>query len=290
MDAFLKTPNNIRICVPAALSLRLILNQSIFEEGVNNIAKDEHLPRVYMYFGAGFTDVLQRAPVTAFSYDHPRPALTVDVVIFTLQEQALKVLLIQRSEAPFQGHWALPGGFVSMEESLEMAAARKLNEETGVTAAYLEQLYTYGDPSRDPRGRVVSVAYFALIPADQQVLQPPGSDALAVVWFVYDQMPPLAFDHDDIVRYAVRRLRYKLEYTAVGFELLPDEFTLSELQQTYEIILGEEIDKRNFRRRILSANVIEPTPYKKSGDGRPAQLYRYRPDAVAEVKARRLFP
>lgn len=226
----------------------------------------------------------------AYSYEHPRPALTVDVVIFTVQDQALKVLLIQRRDDPFRHRWALPGGFVALEESLEMAAARKLNEETGVTAAYLEQLYTYGEPGRDPRGRVVSVAYFALISSDTQIHHPSGNDALPVNWFIYNQMPSLAFDHDQIVHYAVRRLRYKLEYTAVGFELLPEEFTLTELQQTYEIILGEEIDKRNFRRRILSANVIEPTPYKRTGEGRPAQLFRYRPDAVAEVKARRLFP
>ncbi|MDD2695579.1 MAG: NUDIX domain-containing protein [Anaerolineales bacterium] len=221
---------------------------------------------------------------------HPRPALTVDVVIFTLKSSRLQVLLIQRARQPFAGDWALPGGFVSMEEPLEEAAMRELLEETGIREAYLEQLYTYGDPDRDPRGRVVSVAYYALIPSDAQVRSQGGSDASQARWFPIDELPKLAFDHNDIIAYGLRRLRYKLEYSAVGFQLLPEDFTLGELQRTYEIILGEKLDKRNFRRRILQAGIIEPTHRFKSGEGRPARLYRYRPDAVAEVKARRLFP
>lgn len=226
----------------------------------------------------------------AYTYDHPRPALTVDIVIFTLRENHLQGLLVRRADEPFAGMWALPGGFVHLEEGLEEAALRELGEETGLTEAYLEQLYTYGDPLRDPRGRVVTVAYFALIPADAPVRFEGGRDAAQASWFCLNQLPPLAFDHAEIVAYALRRLRYKLEYSAVGFELLPDEFTLSELQFTYEIILGEKLDKRNFRRRILEAGIIEPTPHQRGGEGRPARLYRYRPDAVAEVKARRLFP
>ncbi len=225
-----------------------------------------------------------------FTYDYPRPALTVDVVTFTLRDNHLQVLLIQRGEAPFKGMWALPGGFVRMQESLEEAAARKLEEETGVIEAYLEQLYSYGDPLRDPRGRVVSVAYFALIPADKPIRWEGSREVSQANWFCVEDLPALAFDHTEIVAYALRRLRYKLEYSAVGFELLPEEFTLSELQYTYEIILGEKLDKRNFRRRILEAEIIEPTENKRTGEGRPARLYRYRPDAVAEVKARRLFP
>jgi 8-oxo-dGTP diphosphatase len=225
-----------------------------------------------------------------FTYDHPRPALTVDVVTFTLRDNYLQVLLIQRGEAPFKGMWALPGGFVRMQESLEEAAVRKLEEETGVIEAYLEQLYSYGDPARDPRGRVVSVAYFALIPADKPIRREGSRDVSQANWFCVENLPALAFDHTEIVAYALRRLRYKLEYSAVGFELLPEEFSLSELQFTYEIILGEKLDKRNFRRRILEAEIIEPTENMRTGEGRPARLYRYRPDAVAEVKARRLFP
>lgn len=227
--------------------------------------------------------------MTKYTYDYPRPALTVDVVIFTLQEEVLQALLIQRAEAPYQGMWALPGGFVRMDETLEEAALRRLNEETGLQEVYLEQLYTYGELERDPRGRVVTVAYYALIPKDQNLpLQSPRISQTR--WFAMDELPSLAFDHGEIITYALRRLRYKLEYSAVGFQLLPAEFTLSDLQATYEAILGIKLDKRNFRRRILEANIIEPTEKQRSGEGRPARLYRYREDAVAEVKARRLFP
>ncbi len=225
-----------------------------------------------------------------YTYEYPRPSLTVDIVIFTLRRNQLQILLIQRAENPYSGYWALPGGFVRMDESLEDAASRELAEETGLQGVYLEQLYTYGDPNRDPRGRVVTVTYFALIPADAQIRTEGGSDAAQASWFPIDNIPDLAFDHTDIINYAIRRLRYKLEYTAVGFELLPEKFTLSEIQQTYEIILSEKLDKRNFRRRILQSGIIGPTQHMRTGDGRPARLYRYRDDAVAEITARRLFP
>jgi 8-oxo-dGTP diphosphatase len=165
-----------------------------------------------------------------------------------------------------------------------------LFEETGIGDVYLEQLYTYGDPDRDPRGRVITVAYFAIIPSDRPLRESGGSDATQASWFPIDELPELAFDHTEIIQYAIRRLRYKLEYTAVGFEMLPELFTLSELQQTYELILDESLDKRNFRRRVLSAGVIEATLQKRAGGGRPAQLFRYREDAIDEIKARRLFP
>ena len=193
------------------------------------------------------------------TYEYPRPAVTVDIVIFSLRAEQLQVLLVQRGEDPYQQMWALPGGFVQINEGLEDAALRELSEETGLGEAYLEQLYTYGDPHRDPRGRVITVAYFALIPTDAPLDVAAGSDAQDVRWFPVDELPQLAFDHAEIVTYALRRLRYKLEYSAVGFELLPSEFTLSEIQQTYEKILGEKLDKRNFRRRILSAGIIEST-------------------------------
>jgi 8-oxo-dGTP diphosphatase len=221
--------------------------------------------------------------------DHPRPSVTVDVIIFTLRESALQVLLIRRRYPPFEGMWAVPGGFVGIEESLEDAALRELEEETGVRQVYLEQLYTFGDVGRDPRGRVITVAYFALVPAT--IIDPhAGSDAVEARWWSAYDLPPLAFDHETILAYALQRLRYKLEYSAVGFELLPEAFTLSELQAAYEVVLGEDLDKRNFRRKILSAEVIEETGAYRTGEGRPARLYRFRDDAVAEVKARRLFP
>ena len=221
--------------------------------------------------------------------DHPRPSVTVDVIIFTLRGDDLQALLVRRKHAPFEGMWAIPGGFVGIEESLEEAALRELEEETGVRDVYLEQLYTFGEVDRDPRGRVITVAYFALVPADA-VHPHAGDDASEARWWSVYDLPRLAFDHAHILTYALQRLRYKLEYTAVGFELLPEAFTLSELQAAYEIILGEELDKRNFRRKILGAQVIEETGGYRTGEGRPAKLYHFRDDAVAEVKARRLFP
>ena len=220
--------------------------------------------------------------------DGPKPSVTVDVVIITLRGEALEVLLVKRDVAPYRGKWAIPGGFVRLSESLETAAQRELREETGVAHVYLEQLYTFGDPGRDPRGRVISVAYIALVPAPLAVKA--GSNAREACWWSLQALPPLAFDHDQILRYALARLRYKIEYSAVGFRLLPEKFTLSELQRAYEIILGEPLDKRNFRRRLSQAQVIEPTEEVRMGEGRPARLYRFRVDAVAEVKARRLFP
>ncbi len=219
-----------------------------------------------------------------------RPAVTVDVVIFSLFEGALRALLVKRKSPPFAGQWAIPGGFVHLNESLEDAAARKLAEETGVTDVYSEQLFTFGDIGRDPRTRVITVAYFALIPYTA-IEHHPGKHESATEWFKFDAMPELAFDHAEIVDYAHQRLRYKLEYTAVGFQLLPDEFTLTQLQRAYEIVLNEPLDKRNFRRKILVADIIEETGAKTSeGEGRPAKLYRYRTDSVTEVKTRRLFP
>jgi 8-oxo-dGTP diphosphatase len=152
----------------------------------------------------------------------------------------------------------------------------------------LEHLYTFGDPRRDPRGRVITVAYFALVPAPLAVHA--GSDASDARWWSVYQLPKLAFDHNTILKYALQRLRYKLEYTAAGFQLLPPSFTLTEIQQAYEIILGELLDKRNFRRRILEAGILEETGVLSNSGGRPAKLYRFRDDAVAEVRARRLFP
>ncbi|MBK9049878.1 MAG: NUDIX hydrolase [Chloroflexi bacterium] len=215
-----------------------------------------------------------------------RPAVTVDVVIFSLVEDDLKVLLVERDRPPYIGYWGIPGGFVYGDESLEQAAARKLDEETAVKDVYLEQLYTFGHPQRDPRARVITVAYFALLPyATIRTLNEKTG------WFSLKNLPELAFDHAEIIHYALTRLRYKLEYTTVGFQLLPDVFTLSELQKAYEIILDEKLDKRNFRRKILSAEILQDTgKMKRDGEGRPAKLYGYRDDAVTEVKTRRLFP
>jgi 8-oxo-dGTP diphosphatase len=235
----------------------------------------------------------------ADTYDasqYERPSVTVDVVVFTILDGELKVLLIKRKNNPYQGMWAIPGGFVGIEEGLEQAAYRELCEETGVSGqdVYLEQLYTFGEPDRDPRRRVITVAYFALVGADK--LHVPGeglqaaSDAADVGWFSTYSLPPLAFDHAQILRYAITRLRYKLEYTAVGFQLLRERFTLRELQEAYETVLGENLDKGNFRSKLRKTGVVEPTDGYQETGGRPARLYRFRDDAVAEIKTRRLFP
>jgi 8-oxo-dGTP diphosphatase len=199
--------------------------------------------------------------------------VTVDVVIFTIQKGTLKVLLVKRLIEPFIGQFAIPGGFVLEGEDLEEAALRELREETGVSDVYLEQLYTFGKPDRDPRGRVVTVAYFALISADRELKA--GTDAAEAAWFPMDDLPPLAFDHAKILDYALERLRNKLEYTTVGFQLLPEKFTLTELQEVYAAILGKELDKRNFRRKMSVLKILKPLPEYRRGGQRPAQLYRF---------------
>lgn len=215
----------------------------------------------------------------AYTYEYPRPAVTVDLVIFTIAENDLKVLLIRRGGEPYKNRWALPGGFVEIDESLEKAAARELQEEVGVTNVYLEQLYTFGEPKRDPRGRVISVSYFALVDAEQQRIRA-ASDATEAEWHsVFDPKlgAKLAFDHKQILEYAVWRLRNKIEWTTVGYELLPKKFTLSELQRVYEIILQRPVDKRNFRKKILAQGQIrELNETRSDGAHRPAKLYSFR--------------
>ena len=199
--------------------------------------------------------------------------VTVDVVIFTIQEGVLKVLLVKRLVEPFIGQFAIPGGFVHEDEDLEEAALRELKEETGVADVYLEQLYSFGKPDRDPRGRVITVAYFALISADRTLKA--GTDAAEAAWSPMDDLPPLAFDHATILNYALERLRNKLEYTTVGFQLLPEKFTLTELQEVYSAILGKKLDKRNFRRKMSILKILKPLPEYRRGGQRPAQLYRF---------------
>jgi len=201
--------------------------------------------------------------------------VAVDIVVFTVHEQTLQVLLIERGIAPFKGLYALPGGFVRSEETLEQAAFRELFEETGTKNVYLEQLYTFGDPHRDPRGRVVTVAYYALVPTDKSPLLA-GTDAAAAGWYPVFALPPLAFDHGKIVEYAVDRLRNKLEYTNVGFQLLPTKFTLSALQALHEAILGKPLDKRNFRRKVLGLGLVKPSKEMQATGRKPAQLFSFR--------------
>ena len=199
--------------------------------------------------------------------------IAVDIVIFTIQESVLKVLLVKRRIPPFKDQFAIPGGFVLPEEGVDEAALRELREETGVTDVYLEQLYSFGDPKRDPRGRVISIAHFALISSEHQLQA--GTDAAEASWWPVDQVPPLAFDHARILAYAVERLRNKLEYTTVGFQLLPSKFSLGELQTIYEAILGKTLDKRNFRRKMAELKILKPLKEHRSDVGRPAQLFQF---------------
>ena len=209
--------------------------------------------------------------------------VTVDIVIFTIHEGLLKVLLVKRGIPPFKGTFAIPGGFVRAGESLDQAALRELREETGIANVYLEQLYSFGDPERDPRGRVVTVSYFALVSADRTPLTASG-DVTEARWFSLHDLPQLAFDHGKILEYALERLRNKLEYTTVGFQLLPSRFTLSELQEVYEAILGRKLDKRNFRRKLALLKVLKPVPdYRRTGR-RPARLYEFMANRFEKLK------
>ncbi len=211
----------------------------------------------------------------SFTYPYARPALTTDCVVFGLDEEDLKVLLIQRALAPHKGEWALPGGFVRVGESLDDSAMRELREETGLAKVYLEQLYSFGRPDRDPREHVVTVAYYALVNLVEHPAKP-DTDATKAEWFSMDALPPLAFDHKKIVECAIERLRGKLRYEPIGFELLPPKFTLGELQWLYERILEQELDKRNFRKKVLGYGLLEETGEMQQGVAhRAAKLYRF---------------
>ena len=199
--------------------------------------------------------------------------VTVDVVLFTIRDRELHLLLIRRRAKPFENRHALPGGFVHEDESLDAAAIRELNEETGIEEVYLEQLYTFGELKRDPRGRVITVAYYALVPHNQTLRA--GTDASEARWFPVTELPPLAFDHRKIAEYAHQRIRNKLDYTNVGFELLPERFTLTELQLVHEAILGENLDKRNFRRKIIQKGIVKATKEWRETGRKPAQLYGF---------------
>lgn len=220
----------------------------------------------------------------SFTYAHARPAVTVDCVVFGLDDADLKVLLIERDREPFAGRWALPGGFVEPDETLEQAALRELAEETGVSKLYLEQLYSFGDPGRDPRDRVITVAYYALVRRLDHAPRA-ASDARAVGWFPASRCPPLAFDHREIVAMARQRLQAKVRYQPVGFELLPRKFTLSQIQRVYEAVLERPLDKRNFRKKLLGTGVLsELQELQRDVAHRAARLYQF-----DEKKYRRLI-
>ena len=219
------------------------------------------------------------------TYKYPRPALTVDCIVFGLDaQQELKVMMIMRDIPPFQGQWAIPGVFVRMDETLEQAALRELQEETGIHDVFLEQLYTFGDLNRDPRDRTVTVTYYALINLVEQQIQA-TTDAREADWFTISDIPPLAFDHNQILETAIARLRSKIRYEPIGFELLPQKFTLSQLQKLYETVLDRPLDKRNFRKKILSMDLLLDTGETEQGvPHRAAKLYQFDENKYLQLK------
>ena len=220
-----------------------------------------------------------------YTYNYPRPALTVDCIVFGLDaELDLKIMLIKRNIPPFQGQWAIPGGFVRMDETLEQAALRELQEETGIQDVFLEQLYTFGDLNRDPRDRTVTVAYYALINLVDQQIQA-STDASDAHWFLLNDLPELAFDHAQIVQTAIARLRGKIRYQPIGFELLPQNFTLPQLQKLYETVLDRPLDKRNFRKKILSMDLLIDTgEVQHKVSHRAAKLYQFDEHKYAQLQ------
>jgi 8-oxo-dGTP diphosphatase len=217
-----------------------------------------------------------------YCYKYPHPAVTTDCVIFGFNGERLQVLLIERGIEPYKGHWAFPGGFLKMDETAEEGAKRELKEETGLADAYIQQLYTFSNPDRDPRERVITIAYYALVKI-QEVKG--GDDAASARWFPLDEIPPLAFDHDYILRMATQRLREQIHFQPIGFELLPEKFTIKELQSLYEAILGINFDRRNFAKKMLHLEILTeldetvwPTPK------REARLYKFNADKYEELK------
>ncbi|MFQ5853538.1 MAG: NUDIX domain-containing protein [Candidatus Binatia bacterium] len=209
-----------------------------------------------------------------FSDTQGHPWVAVDLVIYTLNRRTLQCLLVQIKEGPFAGRWAFPGGLVGAEESLDQAAEREVHDRTGVRGGYLEQLYTFGKPERDPATRVVSVSYLALVPY-RGVRLNPALKYGDIRWFSANRFPHLAYDHDQVGRLALQRLRSKLQYTNIVYSLLPSEFTLGELQEVYETILHRLLDRRNFRKKILALGLLKQLRKKRRGTHRPASLYAF---------------
>ena len=217
-----------------------------------------------------------------YCYKYPHPAVTTDCVIFGFDGERLQVLLVERGIEPFKGRWAFPGGFLKMDETAEEGALRELKEETGPEGAYMEQFHTFSAPERDPRERVITIAYYALVKI-QEVKG--GDDAASARWFPLDEIPSLAFDHDYILRMATQRLREQIHFQPIGFELLPEKFTIKELQLLYEAILGINFDRRNFAKKMFHLEILTdleetiwPTPK------REAKLYKFNADKYDELK------
>lgn len=215
-----------------------------------------------------------------YSYKYPHPSVTTDCVIFGFDGSRLKVLLVERGVEPFKGKWALPGGFLRMDESAEQGALRELQEETGLKTAYIKQFHTFTDPDRDPRERVITIAYYALVRLQDVVA---GDDAARAEWFSLDEVPSLAFDHDRILRTALQEIRRQIHFEPVGFELLPPEFTVKELQLLYEAILDVKFDRRNFYKKMQHLELL--TQVKTSAqERRQPFLFRFNATKYSELK------
>lgn len=217
-----------------------------------------------------------------YCYRYPHPAVTTDCVIFGFDGERLQVLLIERGIEPFKGRWAFPGGFIKMDETAEEGALRELKEETGMENAFIQQFHTFSNPLRDPRERVITIAFYALVRI-QEVKG--GDDAASARWFPLDKIPALAFDHDHMLRMATQRLRQEIHFHPIGFELLPEKFTLRELQSLYEAILGITFDRRNFAKKMLHLEILNeldetvwPTPK------REAKLFSFNAGKYEELK------
>lgn len=219
-----------------------------------------------------------------YSYKYPHPSVTTDCVIFGFDGVKLKVLLVERGMAPYKGRWAFPGGFLNMDESAEEGALRELKEETGLEGAYIRQFHTFSAPQRDPRERVITIAYYALVKM-QEVKG--GDDASDARWFALDEMPPLAFDHDQILRKAEKTLRQQIHFEPVGFELLPEKFTIKQLQNLYEAILDMRFDRRNFYNKMRRLGMLELTgDTANSSQRREANLFSFNAEKYAELKSK----
>lgn len=217
-----------------------------------------------------------------YSYRYPRPAVTADCVIFGFDGVGIKVLLIQRGIEPFKGKWALPGGFMNMNETVEECAKRELEEETGLKNAVVEQFYTFSDVNRDPRERVITVAHYALVRLSEVK---GGDDAASARWFSMNEIPSLAFDHDRILRMAVNRLKERICFEPIGFELLPQVFTMTELQNLYEAILEVKFDRRNFYNKMLKLGILtEAEPRPANASRRTPSKYRFNAEKYTELK------
>jgi 8-oxo-dGTP diphosphatase len=220
----------------------------------------------------------------------PSDMVTVDTLAFAIHDGILDILLVKRKQDPFKATWALPGGFItSSDNTLEEAAIRELYEETNIKNIYLEQLYTFGDRKRDPRGRVVSVAYMALLCNDEFELRASTASS-GVAWWPVKKLPELAFDHENIISYGHQRLKYKIEYSPAAFKLLPDKFTLRDLQSVYEAVLGKAVDNRNFRKKFLQTGILqELDETSQESSYRPARLYQFFEKRFEELKDRPIF-